>query len=140
MRSALFRARASTRVQKQLTRVRKLRDRWVDHPLNQIEQARRQLLEGDVDVLVLGDSSTLCWSVHDTDRTLLPELIGQRLGAKVVNLAGPGYGAYIFAHALRILGTLEQRPKVVVASVPIRAAAINGVSPLRVARFGSAPA
>ncbi|KRA38573.1 MULTISPECIES: hypothetical protein [unclassified Nocardioides] len=121
MRSTLFRARASIRVQKQLTRVRKLRDRWIDHPSRQIEQARRQLLTGDVDVLVLGDSSTLCWSLRDTDRTMIPELLGQRLGSNVVSVAGPGYGARVYSEVLRILGTLEQRPKAVVIATAIRA-------------------
>lgn len=120
MRSALFRARASVPVQKQLTRVRKVRDRLVDHPLHQVERARQRLLEGEVDVMVLGDSSTLSWSPRDQDRTLLPELIGRRLGSNVLSVNGPGYSAAIYGEFLRILGSLDRRPKAVVFAMAIR--------------------
>lgn len=120
MKSALFKARASTRVQQQLTRVRKVRDRIVDLPLKQVELARRRLLTEDVDVLLLGDSSTLFWSPKDTDRTLLPELLAKRLDANVVCVRGPGFSPGIYGEALRLLGSLDKRPRAVVAAVALR--------------------
>jgi len=117
--SALHRAQGSVRVQRQLSKLRRLRGRMIDVPLRQVEQARRRLATEDVDVLLLGDSSTLCWSLRDTDRTRLPELLGQRLG-NVVNLAGPGFGSSIYAEATRILATAEQRPKAVVFTLALR--------------------
>lgn len=119
LRSSLHRARGSVRVQQQLTRVRQLRNQLVDGPLRQLEFARRGLVAGDVDVLLLGDSSTLSWSLRDEDRTLLPTMLAQRLG-NVVALTGPGFGAGIFAESLRILGTLKQRPKAVVVTLALR--------------------
>ena len=121
IKSALYRARGSVRVQEQLTRVRKVRNRLVDAPLRQVEYARRQLVEGDVDVLLLGDSSTLSWSPRDQDRTLLPAMLEPRLG-KVANLVGPGFGANIFSETIRILATLDQRPKAVVMTLALRTA------------------
>lgn len=107
------------RVQRQLSKLRRLRSRLVNVPLRQVEQARRRLETEDVDVLLLGDSSTLCWSLRDTDRTLLPELLGQRLG-NVVNLAGPGFGSNIYAEATRLLTALDRRPKAVVFTLALR--------------------
>ena len=106
-------------MQRQLSKLRRLRSRLVNVPLRQVEQARRRLETEDVDVLLLGDSSTLCWSLRDTDRTLLPELIGQRLG-NVVPLSGPGFGATIYAEAARLLTTMPRRPKAVVFTLALR--------------------
>lgn len=117
--SALHRAQGSVRVQRQLSKIRRLRSRMIDVPLRQVEQTRRRLETEDVDVLVLGDSSTLCWSLRDTDRTRLPELLGQRLG-NVVNLAGPGFGAPIHSEAVRLLTALDRRPKAVVFTLALR--------------------
>lgn len=70
-------------------------------------------------MLLLGDSSTLSWSLHDTDRTLLTTMLEQRLG-NVVALSGPGFGAPIYNEALRILSTLDNRPKAVVFTCALR--------------------
>ncbi|MFC5727420.1 MULTISPECIES: hypothetical protein [Nocardioides] len=118
--SALHRARGSMRVQQQLTRVRVARDRLIDHPLRQLERARRRLVSEDVDVLLLGDSSMLCWSPRDTDRTMIPTMLADRIGGNVVTVQGPGYGAAIYGEALRILGTLDRRPSAVVFSMAVR--------------------
>lgn len=120
MNSLLERARGSVRVQQQATRVRAIRDRWIDMPLKQIEQARRQLNDGGVDVLLLGDSSSISFSWDDTDRTLIPDLLRQRIGGKLVSVSGPGYGARVHKEAVRILGTLPVRPKAVVVNLCIR--------------------
>lgn len=121
MSSVLARAQGSVRVQQQLTRVRQLRNRLVDAPLRQVELTRRRLVDEDVDVLLLGDSSTLAWSFRDEDRTLLAPLLAQRLG-NVVALQGPGFGAGIFGESLRILASLPKRPKAVVATLALRTA------------------
>ncbi|GAA1503904.1 hypothetical protein GCM10009788_03980 [Nocardioides humi] len=107
------------RVQRQLSKIRRLRSRMIDVPLQQVEQARRRLATEDVDVLLLGDSSTLCWSLRDTDRTLLPAMLGQRLG-NVVTLAGPGFGSSIYAEATRLLTAMDRRPKAVVFTLALR--------------------
>lgn len=117
--SVLHKAQGSVRVQRQLSKVRRLRSRLVNVPLQQVEHARRRLETEDVDVLLLGDSSTLCWSLRDTDRTLLPAMLGQRLG-NVVALAGPGFGAGIYSEATRILSSMERRPKAVVFTLALR--------------------
>jgi hypothetical protein len=102
-------------------RARKLRNRWVNLELRQLEGVRRRLQAGEVDVLALGDSSFSTSSPRDTDFTMIPELIGQRLdGARVATVAGPGFGGFLYGEILRILGTLEQRPQAVVFSFTIR--------------------
>jgi hypothetical protein len=108
------------RVQRQLTRVRVARDRLIDHPLRQLERARRRLASEDVDILLLGDSSMLCWSPRDTDRTMIPTMLAERLDANVVTVQGPGYGAAIYSEVLRILGTLDRRPSAVVFAMATR--------------------
>ena len=102
-------------------RARKLRNRWVNLELRQLDGVRRQLQLGEVDVLALGDSSFTTPSPRDTDLTMIPELISERLdGARVATVAGPGFGGFLYGEILRVLGTLEQRPRAVVFSTPIR--------------------
>lgn len=108
-------------MQKQLGKVRRLRYRMVDVPLTQIERARRRLNNEDVDVLLLGDSSMLSWALKDTDRTRLVDMLGPRLG-NVVSVSGPAFGPHLYAEALRILSTLDRRPKAVVFTTAIRMA------------------
>lgn len=119
--SALQRAQGSERVQKQLGKLRRLRYRLVDVPLTQVERARRRLATEDVDVLLLGDSSTLSWALKDDDRTRMVELLGQRLG-NVVPVCGPAFNSHIYAEAVRILSTMERRPKAVVFTSALRTA------------------
>ncbi|KAA1427478.1 hypothetical protein [Nocardioides antri] len=102
-------------------RARKLRNRWVNLELQRLEAVRRQLQRGEVDVLALGDSSFTTPSPRDTDLRMIPELISERLdGARVATVAGPGFSGFLFGEMLRVLGTLDQRPKAVVFSCPIR--------------------
>lgn len=117
--TALHRAQGSVGVQRKLGELRKLRRRLIDVPLQQVERARRRLIDEDVDVLLLGDSSMLCWSLRDTDRSTLATLLGQRLG-NVVPVCGPGFGAEVYAETLRILGTLDKRPTAVVFTSTLR--------------------
>lgn len=101
-------------------RLRQLRDRWVDQTLLRVERARADLARGSGDVLVLGESSCLAWAYEDTDRRLIPELIGEATGASVVTVAGAGYDARMFDEVLRVLGFLEKRPRAVVLAVNVR--------------------
>lgn len=101
-------------------RARELRLRLVNQELKQLEAVRRQLLRGEVDVLVLGDSSCLSAAPGDTDRTMIPELLAQTHGSRVACVAGPGFNAGLYAEMLRVLGTLDRRPSAVVASIVVR--------------------
>lgn len=101
-------------------RARKLRNRWVNQELKQLEAVRRRLERGEVDVLALGDSSFTTPSPRDTDFRMIPRLIGERLDARVATVAGPGFSGHLFGEMLRVIGTLDQRPKAVVFSFPIR--------------------
>jgi hypothetical protein len=100
---------------------REFRDRHIDAQLRQLSRVRRQLLRGEVDVLVLGDSGCLFGSPADPDPAMIPELIGRELGGlRVASIAGAGYAARQYAEFLRILGTLPVRPRFLVTSVCVR--------------------
>ena len=114
------RARASARLQQQATKVRALRNRWVDQPLIQVERARRQFKAGPVEVLYLGDSSANTWTTEDSDRRSIPELVAERVGGTVASIVSPGLSADAFAEIVRILGTLNERPRAVMVTVTIR--------------------
>lgn len=101
-------------------RLRELRDRLVDQQLRQLEALRTGLRKGEVDVLLLGDSSCLFGSPRDRDPALIPELLGRRLGARVAHISGAGYSAPLHAEVLRLLGTLDERPTAVVSSICVR--------------------
>lgn len=101
-------------------RVREVRDRLVNRQLRRLDQVRRALRRGEVDVLLLGDSSCLFGSPRDTDLRLIPELLGQRLDARVVQFSGAGYSARMHAEVLRLLATLDERPAAVVTSICVR--------------------
>lgn len=101
-------------------RARAVRNQLVDQQLKQLELLRRQIMQG-VDVVVLGDSTCLFGADGDTDRAMIPELIGREMGgARVAVIAGPGYNARFHAEVLRVLGTLDARPKAVVTSLCVR--------------------
>ncbi|RJS45436.1 hypothetical protein [Nocardioides cavernaquae] len=101
--------------------MRELRDRHVDPTLRQLARVRRQLLRGEVDVLLLGDSSCLFGAAGDTDTAMIPELIARELGGlRVAAISGAGYSARQHAEFLRILGTLPVRPQYLVTSVCVR--------------------
>lgn len=110
-------------VLRQRTRARELQSRYVDRQLHHLQRARRRLLRGEVDILLLGDSSCLFGAPRDTDRALIPEMLARETGARVTVLAGAGYSAAIHAEFLRILGMLPVRPRAVVTSVCVRTSA-----------------
>ncbi|HWU21285.1 MAG TPA: hypothetical protein VN088_07160 [Nocardioides sp.] len=101
-------------------KARRTRDRWIDQVLLRVERARKELAAGDVDILVLGDSSCLSWAYHDTDRSTIPQLVAQRTGLKVVTIAAGGFSAPVYASVLRILDELPQRPRAVMTTACIR--------------------
>lgn len=101
-------------------KARRTRDRWVDQALVNVERARAALVAGEVDVLMLGDSSTLAWAHTDTDRTSIPEMVAQRTGLRVTLVAAGGYSAPVYASMLRILSELPQRPRAVLTTACIR--------------------
>lgn len=99
---------------------RKLRNRMVNPHLQMLKQVRDQLIDG-VDVLMLSDSTSLWADPEDPDPAMVPELLGRELGgARVAAVAGPGFNAKIHAEILRVLGTLDQRPRYVVTSTSVR--------------------
>ena len=116
-RASLTRALASPARRR---KARALRDRWIDRPLQQLESARRALVAGAVDVLVLGDSSTLTRTPGDEDPALIPELIGRALDLRVHTIQGPGFSSRVHTEMVRILSTLDERPRAVVWSMCMR--------------------
>jgi hypothetical protein len=118
MVSAALRARSA---------LRRTRDRWIDQTLVSVERARAALEAGQVDVLILGDSSSLSWAWSDTDRTLIPQMIAERTGARVVTVAKGGYSAPVYDAVLRVLAELPQRPKALLTTACIRTAAFDHV-------------
>lgn len=125
--SLIRRALHDRRVVELRLKVRGVRQRHIDFQLRQLEAIRKRIIRGEVDVLVLGDSSCLFGSPHDTDPAMIPELIGRELGVRVAHFSGAGYSAPLHAEVLRILGTLDERPQAVVSSVCVRTSMMKQV-------------
>lgn len=97
------------------------RRRIVNQQLRQLEHTRRQLVRGQADILVLGDSTCLTAAARDSDRSMIDALLAKELaGPRVVAVAAPGFGALAYTDVLRWLGTLSARPRAVVLSTVIR--------------------
>ncbi|WP_460812417.1 hypothetical protein [Nocardioides salsibiostraticola] len=93
----------------------------MNEQLRQLQHVRRHLVRGEVDVLVLGDSTCLTAAAHDTDRSMIDALIARETGGvRVVSLAAPGFSALAYVAVLRWLETLSVRPQAVVVSTVIR--------------------
>jgi hypothetical protein len=117
-------------------RLWRLRERLVEQRLRQVEQARRKIVAGEVDVLMLGDSSCEFRSPDDPDPAMIPELISRELGgARVVTIAGGGFGGHVYAELIRYLGTLDKRPGAVVAAMAIRPNGMTHVNDHPVYRY-----
>jgi hypothetical protein len=102
-------------------RARELHVRVQSRELQQLERVRRGLQEGDVDVLLLADSTCLTAAVRDTDLRMIPELLSTELGgARVATISGPGFNPILHDEMLRVLSLLEQRPAAVVVSSVVR--------------------
>lgn len=107
-----------------LRELRYLRDQIVDQQIRQLRQAVRRLRKGDVDVLILGDSSTLYVDQTEEDPRRLGQMIQDELGpdVSVATIAGPGSPPRLRAELIRVLTTLENRPKAVLLSIAPRTA------------------
>lgn len=126
--SRIRRALHDERVVRLRLKIRDVRHRHVDVQLRQLEVIRKRIIRGDVDVLVLGDSSCLFGSPRDPDPAMIPELIGRELGGvRIAHFSGAGYSAPLHAEVLRILGTLDERPRAVVTSVCVRTSMMKQV-------------
>jgi len=109
--------------------MRELKQRAVDQHRRQIEQARRAIIAGEVDVLLLGDSSCLWGSPHDPDPVMIPGLLQRELGSmRVVTIAGAGFAAGVYGDILRLFAQLDQRPGALVVAVAIRVNAMTHVT------------
>lgn len=111
MTTALVRLRAQARV---------LRDRVVDQQVRQLEAIRRGLVRGDVDVLVLGESSCILGRPGEPRTETIPQLLAARLGVRVASFVGAGFSPRMYGEALRLLGTVDARPQALVTSVCVR--------------------
>lgn len=105
--------------------LRHWRNQLVDQQVRQLRQAVRRLRKGDVDVLILGDSTTLFVDQTEQDPRRLEQMIQDELGpdVSIVTIAGPGAPPRLRAELVRILSTLENRPKAVLLSIAARTAA-----------------
>jgi hypothetical protein len=101
-------------------RARVARDRLVNQDLLQLERLRRGLSAGKIDVLLLGDSSCFIGRPGEPDDTKIPDLLARRLGVRVGAFAGSGFSAPMYAEVLRVLGTLDRRPRAVVTTICVR--------------------
>src|SRR5580765_855815 len=115
-------AAAHPQLARQRQKVREFRSRHLDLPMRQLAAARRALILGRADVVLMGDSCLLWGSPDDADPAMIETLLAKRLGARVVSLAGAGFNPKIYAEFLRILSTLDRRPAALVTSVNVRTA------------------
>lgn len=120
----LVRVLNRTPVMRWLRKARAWRDQNFDPQVRQLRATVRLLRRGEIDVLFIADSSATFYAPTDVDQARLPQMLQRELGGdlKVHLLAGAGYHPAVHAELVRILGTLEQRPKVVVQSTAIRTA------------------
>ncbi len=101
----------------------------LDIYLRQAAHAARSIEAGEVDVLVLGDSTCLAFSSTGADRVTLPELIGEELGgARIVSVVGPGFAYGMYVDLLAYFATLKGRPEAVVFPTSLRPALAAHVS------------
>lgn len=108
---------------KQRANLRTQRNRLVNQQLLTLKRARREIIDG-TDVLLFSDSTVLWGHPGDEDSAMLPELLSRELGgARVTTFAGPGFGPRMYSEALRVLATLDERPKYLVFSAALRTVA-----------------
>jgi hypothetical protein len=101
------------------------RDRLVDQQLRQLRERIRTVRRGGTDVLYLGESSTFHIDPRDTDRRTLPDMVGDDSGMPITPFWGPGYGPALWGEFIRVLATLEARPRAVVLPMVIRTTALH---------------
>ena len=101
--------------------LRDIKHRAVESHLLQIERARRAIIAGDADVLMLGDSSFLFGAPGDAERIMIPGLVRRELdSARVVAIAGGGLAAGVYGDILRLFAQLDQRPAALIVSIVLR--------------------
>lgn len=111
----------ATRRAKLRARARELHLKVQSRQLRQLEQIRRGMKRGEIDVLLLGDSTCLTAAARDTDLRMIPELISAELdGARVAAISGPGFNPILHGEMLRVLSLLDERPAAVVVSSVVR--------------------
>lgn len=116
----LVAALSRTPVMRWFRTARGYRDQYVDPQVRQLRTLIGQLRSGKVDVLYLGDSSATFFGPADADQRRLPQMLAEELGMRVGVLAGAGYGPELYSEVVRLLATLDQRPKAVVLSRAVR--------------------
>lgn len=108
--------------------LRDIKQRAVDQHLRQIERARRAIIAGDADVLMLGDSSFLWGAADDPDPVMIPGLVQRELDpARVVAIAGAGFAAGVYGDILRLFAQLDQRPDALIVAMAVRVNAMTHV-------------
>ncbi|UDY23620.1 hypothetical protein [Nocardioides sp. Kera G14] len=111
------------------TAARYVRSRTLDTHLRQVATAARRIEAGEVDVLILGDSTCLSFDPPGADRTTLPEMISQELGdARIATVVGPGFAYGMYVDLLAYFATLTGRPSAVVFPTSLRPALSAHVS------------
>jgi hypothetical protein len=109
--------------------LRDIRQRAVDQQLLQVERARRAIIAGTADVLMLGDSSFLWASPDDHEQILIPGLVRREMNpAHVAVIAGPGFGAGVYGDILRLFAQLDQRPGALIVAMSTRPNAMTHVT------------
>ncbi len=110
-------------------RLRDIKKRAVDQQLLQVERARRAIIAGEADVLMLGDSSFLWASPDDPEPILIPGLVRREMDpARGVVIAGPGFGAGVYGDILRLFAQLDKRPGALIVAMSTRPNAMTHVT------------
>ena len=110
-------------------RVRQLRDTTLDRQLVNLRRLIRELRREQADVVYFGESSLIHISPDDVDKRRLGEMVEARLGGagRVAQFYGPAYSPTLFAETVRIISTLDVRPRAVVCPMAIRPSAATHV-------------
>lgn len=101
---------------------RALRNQYVDPQVRQLRAVIKEMRAGEIDVLYLGDSSATFFGADDEDKRRLPEMLQAELdpGVRLRVISGAGYNPALYAEFVRLLATLEQRPKAVILTRAVR--------------------
>lgn len=101
-------------------------NQFIDLPIRQLRTAVRRFERGPVDVVYLGNSTNLFVAPDEPRWRRLHELIKAEFpDARTVDFLGPAYNLELYSEFIRLLSTLERRPRLVVASLALRTAATN---------------
>ena len=101
------------------------RDRMIDVQVRQLRDRVRDLKSGATDVLYLGESSTFHVDPRDTDRRTLLDMVADESAMSVAPIRGPGHGPALWSEFIRVLASLEIRPRAVVVPMVVRTTALH---------------